>query len=1068
MNRAKAFLLKYKGILAFLAALGFSLFLQGAIPFVSLPTMAQAVWSMGFSQSFANDSLLTIHSNYFGYPTPSAMSLGLPLAYPAGLFIRAGLHAADAYTLMAAIWLSLAFCGAFLFARLLGLKTLFSVLAAVLWMSMPVIWAHAAYSAVSLGIALIPLYLFLACKLFVYPAASLRTRVVLFLAYAGTCIIALFMDGYSFMMFAVGASVIGVYALVRFKELRRYIGKTALLVHVVGFGIAVVLYVTYIGGSLYEEAPTDFFRGWGLDLSFLAIPTRGLQWFWDTLHLSIPRSDEQFFGDESVWITTFSLPLIIAGLVCWWRMKSRSKLSTVFLILAAIGLYMALGPSIKINSTKPGLMGPGMPVDLELVPTGNALLSMYLPGFNIMRAAYRWSALMVFSLWALLVFQMSVLRSRRNELIMAAIVLFLVVSNLPHLQDTWETAVHNRNSFFDIDKDLVAPLDHDLKKGEIVAFLPYRNDFLINYIAPKLGIRTYNVGGDKNQSAAHRNWPETMRQSRMGKVDRGFAEIVLTLLAQREADAVVLPYIDTLTSIFAYGWPPQAKYRDDQVPVIADLQASGLVTVQEREYYTVVRIAPDFMDELESGELEQRIAKAALAKDMYPFEAADPTIAFLRALKSGWYNMEDNHVWSSGEAQLYLPIPDECNTNDYFVKIFLSAYAASADRAVEVTVETEVNSTPISRRYTFKNTNEQAIFVPVSYKNDYQLIDIKISKASSPRDLNGKDDSRVLGVSLTRIELVKMEKAHYPLEAADPSMALLYALKSGWYDLESNHVWSKGEAQLYLPVPDEYKAEGFSAKMSLSVYGASTERQVEVIIETEVNSTSISHKYVFNNPNEQSILVPLSYNNDYQLVSIKIPGAISPMDLNGASDFRVLGVSLTRIEIVQNETESETPGQQSTSTVVTKDIYPLKVTNPSTALVNTLKSGWYDLEVDHVWSGGQAQLSLPVPGEVNTDSYFAQIFLSAYGASPAREVEVTIETEVNDTPTPRQYIFKSTQEQAILVPLSNKNDFQLVSIKIPGAISPRDLNGASDIRVLGVSLTKIELVNGEQPEKQGQ
>ena len=32
------------------------------------------------------------------------------------------------------------------------------------------------------------------------------------------------------------------------------------------------------------------------------------------------------------------------------------------------------------------------------------------------------------------------------------------------------------------------------------------------------------------------------------------------------------------------------------------------MTVQEREYYAVVRIAPDFSDQLESGELERMLA----------------------------------------------------------------------------------------------------------------------------------------------------------------------------------------------------------------------------------------------------------------------------------------------------------------------------------------------------------------------------------------------------------------------------------------------------------------------------
>ena len=73
---------------------------------------------VGFSESFANDSILTVYSHYVGYPAPAALVMGLPVAYPAGFLIRAGVHAADAYAAMAAVWLSIAFVGAVLFAGL--------------------------------------------------------------------------------------------------------------------------------------------------------------------------------------------------------------------------------------------------------------------------------------------------------------------------------------------------------------------------------------------------------------------------------------------------------------------------------------------------------------------------------------------------------------------------------------------------------------------------------------------------------------------------------------------------------------------------------------------------------------------------------------------------------------------------------------------------------------------------------------------------------------------------------------------------------------------------------------
>ncbi len=366
---------------------------------VPLPTLGQAVAMMGFSESFASDSILTIYSHYFGHPTPAALVMGLPVAYPAEFLIRGGMHAADAYAAMAAVWLSLAFVGAFLFARLFGAKAEFSALMALLWMSMPVVWAHASYSSLSFGIALMPLYLFLACRIFAIPeGAAGKAGTVHYLLFVVACITSAFMDGYSFMMFAVAASFIGVYAFIRSRRLRRHLLVSALPVHLAGFGFAALLYVSYVGGSLFEPAVLDHFRGWGVDLTFLAAPTQGMQWLWDGLHLSVPRSADQFFGDASVWQTTFSLPLIVVGLVSWWRLRSRSRLAHAFVILAVLGLWLAMGPSVKIDSTKPEPMGVLMPANLAIAPTGNAFLDENIPGFNDMRATYRWSALMIFSL----------------------------------------------------------------------------------------------------------------------------------------------------------------------------------------------------------------------------------------------------------------------------------------------------------------------------------------------------------------------------------------------------------------------------------------------------------------------------------------------------------------------------------------------------------------------------------------------------------------------------------------------------------------------------------------------
>lgn len=640
------------------------LILYGAIPFVAMPTLGQAVMMMGFAESFAKESFLSVYSQYFGYPTPSPLVMGLPVAYPAGFLIRIGIHASDAYSTMAAVYLILAFFGGFLLCRMLGLDTVFSTLMSVLWLSIPVIWGHSGYSSLSFGLALIPFYMFLAWKLFISPSTSTRYKVAYYIIYICFCIVSVFMDGYSFMMFVVGASFLGVYVFIYIPEFRRQLALHAFPVHIVGFGIATLLYKTYVG-SLFGADQLDLFRGWGLDLTFIIIPTKGVHLLWDILGLSIPRSSEQFFGDASVWITTFSFPLIIVGLLSWWRVKSKNRLAYAFIILSLLSFYLAMGPSIKINATKPEpTMGPLMPAELALAPTGNAFLYEHVPGFYNMRATYRWSALMCFSFWVLLAMQIGILRSQRSKLIMYFILMGLVISNMPHIQSQWAGYINNREGFYQIDIDLVTPLSHDLKEGELVAFLPYRNDFLVNYLAPKLKIRTYNVGQDKQLIIAREHWPDILRQFQKETVDNKFSDRVLLLLARNEADAVILPYIDMLWA--AHFWPTPTKFKEEMAPVVAELLATGFVTVQERDYYAVVRIAPDFDDELKSGELEEMILGQSFSRPNESVNMRHESTAGVFLL-SEWHDIESwsgvPTRWMQSDSSLVIFSPDNRTAN---------------------------------------------------------------------------------------------------------------------------------------------------------------------------------------------------------------------------------------------------------------------------------------------------------------------------------------------------------------------------------------------------------------------
>jgi hypothetical protein len=135
------------------------------------------------------------------------------------------------------------------------------------------------------------------------------------------------------------------------------------------------------------------------------------------------------------------------------------------------------------------------------------------------------------------------------------------------------------------------------------------------------------------------------------------------------------------------------------------------------------------------------------------------------------------------------------------------------------------------------------------------------------------------------------------MTVSSKSPALLLALGPGWHELEDNHVWSTDEAKLRLPVPNDCGENECSAVLILSTFGASTARPVKILFLGETQEM-ISPDPVFLSDNEwHSVSVPLSTGKTSQVLIIQVPNAISPSNLLGSLDPRVLGVALRAIEL---------------------------------------------------------------------------------------------------------------------------------------------------------------------------
>jgi len=585
--------------------------IYGSIPFYSAPVMGQLVWVSSFAQSFANDGWFTIFSHNFGYPKAAPMAFGLPGALVEGALLRVtALSTADAYSFMTVGYLALAGWGAIRCAQRIGLSYRAAVLAAAVWLTTPMVWAHSVYSMLSIGIALLPFYLNQALRVCGIDNTRVSTLAGNALSFAITAMLSVFLDGYTFVMFALATCIFLGAEVLTDRARLRLVGAVSLPICIFGFAAAYLLYVTFLGFSVFTPDSLDIFRGWGVDVTMLIFPTQGLFWFWDLLGMGQTRNDQLYYGDASVWTTTFSLFVGFFGCLGFFVAR-RQKFAVAFLAIAIVGTYLSLGPSWKVNSLRPNTdivaehFSPLMAAANAVMPTGSGFISEHVPGFRNMRASYRWMALGLVGLWALFAMLVGELDRRGRIKIALALVLLTVICDLPKYGVTAPASVvnpiverlklraphHWRESLRNIDATLVTSFKRQIRPGSLVAFVPQGNDFLAGYLAAEANAKTYNAGGDKNVEIARSAWPANIQAlfaSDPGHLD----EAIKQTLEAHDADYVVISFIDLLWD--AHEWPPTeasmnaAKTRF--AGALDQLQADPALLVTHDQYFATVAL----------------------------------------------------------------------------------------------------------------------------------------------------------------------------------------------------------------------------------------------------------------------------------------------------------------------------------------------------------------------------------------------------------------------------------------------------------------------------------------------
>jgi hypothetical protein len=111
------------------------------------------------------------------------------------------------------------------------------------------------------------------------------------------------------------------------------------------------------------------------------------------------------------------------------------------------------------------------------------------------------------------------------------------------------------------------------------------NDYLVNYLAPTVGVKTYNAGVDKNEAVARNAWPPAVVA--LGEHRVGSGQIVRAL-ESGTVNVVIAPYFHLRWD--AYAWPPSEARREAAIRRFAPVLADPRLTVRRYHWFATLRL----------------------------------------------------------------------------------------------------------------------------------------------------------------------------------------------------------------------------------------------------------------------------------------------------------------------------------------------------------------------------------------------------------------------------------------------------------------------------------------------
>lgn len=530
--------------LASLTALLVVMSVHGFLPGQSQPTV-QPHLASGGAECLKRMGLdaLTNYCQQLGAPGGQPLLSGLPQTYLAALFTW--LPAVDSWTAHVMVDV---LCDV---AALSSLTLLLMRWQVSRWIALPaslayltslsILWING-FAATFNGFVLIPVHVFLTVVALDQLGTSGWPRKSIAVMF-GAALLAVFTDGYGFFEggMLVTVLVLWWWRSADLPDRRRHIG---LATYVGSTLAAVFLYLMYVPpGSYATPVPISVFRAFGADATSFVLP-QSFQWWTD--HFGGAVDFSRSWGDGSASRSNY-LGVVLIGLTGWILLRRRDVSIVRPLVVAGlIAAFLALGPSLKIwDMRDTAVISPAstsMPQDEATLWLPSTWLYEYAPGFDALRATFRWGvvAVLVVIMCGALAIQRLRDEGRKGLALALGVLAFIDVA--PAYSAFQEIADVQGERLASMKQGPLTEITELVGEGDLVLFLPTSNDFLVNAMIPPTGATTYNVGIDKNVAYSSERWPQSVQDARATFGTPGEVDAVLEVL-RGEATVVIFTHL---------------------------------------------------------------------------------------------------------------------------------------------------------------------------------------------------------------------------------------------------------------------------------------------------------------------------------------------------------------------------------------------------------------------------------------------------------------------------------------------------------------------------------------------